>query len=132
MSEVYTEIQPGSYALMDADYGRNTPRPDFRNSLFVYTQVMSATGRGHSVVDAGLKAMSFDEGMPLVADYAGVAYTRVSDEHGVLDGELPLGTKLRLIPGHCDPTMNLYDWCVAVRDERVEAVWPIVARGLIL
>jgi D-serine deaminase-like pyridoxal phosphate-dependent protein len=117
---------------MDADYGRNTPRPDFRNSLFVYTQVMSATGRGHSVVDVGLKAMSFDEGMPLVADYPGISYTRVSDEHGTLDGEIPLGTKLRLIPGHCDPTMNLYDWCVAVRHDRVEALWPIVARGAIL
>ncbi|HZS60100.1 MAG TPA: DSD1 family PLP-dependent enzyme [Gemmatimonadaceae bacterium] len=132
MSGVYTEVQPGTYALMDADYGRNTPRPDFLNSLFVYTQVMSSTGRGHSVVDAGLKAMSFDEGMPLVADYPDIAYTRVSDEHGVLNGEIPLGTKLRLIPGHCDPTMNLYDWCVAVRHDRVEAVWPIVARGLIL
>jgi 3-hydroxy-D-aspartate aldolase len=132
MSGVYTEVQPGTYALMDADYGRNTPRPDFINSLFVYTQVMSSTGRGHSVVDAGLKAMSFDEGMPLVVDYPDISYTRVSDEHGVLDGELPLGTKLRLIPGHCDPTMNLYDWCVAIRRDRVEAVWPIVARGLIL
>jgi 3-hydroxy-D-aspartate aldolase len=131
-SSVYTEVQPGSYVLMDADYGRNTPRPDFRNSLFVYTQVMSATGRGHCVVDAGLKAMSFDSGMPIVADYPGIAYTRVSDEHGTLDGEIPLGTKLRLIPGHCDPTVNLYNWVVAVRNDRVEARWPIVARGAIL
>lgn len=132
MSGVYTEVQPGSYVLMDADYGRNTPRPDFRNSLFVYTQVMSSTGRGHSVVDAGLKAMSFDEGMPVVADHPGIAYARVSDEHGTLDGALPLGTKLRLIPGHCDPTVNLYDWCVAIRNDQVEALWPIVARGFIL
>jgi D-serine deaminase-like pyridoxal phosphate-dependent protein len=56
----------------------------------------------------------------------------VSDEHGNLDADIPLGTKLRLIPGHCDPTVNLYDWCVAVRGERVEALWPIVARGAIL
>jgi D-serine deaminase-like pyridoxal phosphate-dependent protein len=132
MSRVYTEVQPGSYVFMDADYGRNTPAPEFRNSLFVYTQVMSATGRGHSVVDAGLKAMSFDSGMPVVADYPGISYMRVSDEHGTLDGEIPLGTKLRLIPGHCDPTVNLYDWCVAVRNDRVEALWPIVARGAIL
>ena len=131
-SSAYTEVQPGSYVLMDADYGRNAPRPDFRNSLFVYTQVMSATGRGHSVVDAGLKAMSFDEGMPVLADYPGISYTRVSDEHGTLDGEIPLGTKLKLIPGHCDPTVNLYDWIVAVRHDRVEALWPVVARGAIL
>jgi len=131
-SRAYNEIQPGSYVLMDADYGRNAPRPEFRNSLYVYTQVMSATGRGHSVVDAGLKALSFDEGMPVVADDPGVSYVRVSDEHGNLDADIPLGTKLRLIPGHCDPTVNLYDWCVAVRGDRVEALWPIVARGAIL
>jgi 3-hydroxy-D-aspartate aldolase len=67
-----------------------------------------------------------------VADYPGVSYVRVSDEHGNLDADIPLGTKLRLIPGHCDPTVNLYDWCVAVRGERVEGLWPIVARGAIL
>jgi D-serine deaminase-like pyridoxal phosphate-dependent protein len=131
---VYTEVQPGSYVFMDADYGRNTPPPDFRNSLFVWTQVMSAKGRGLAIVDAGLKSMSFDEGMPLVADVPSVPYTRVSDEHGVLDvsacpDAFPLGAKLRLIPGHCDPTVNLHDWIVAVRGDRVEALWPVVARG---
>jgi D-serine deaminase-like pyridoxal phosphate-dependent protein len=40
-----------------------------------------------------------------------------------------LGEKLRLVPGHCDPTVNLYDWLVCVRGERVEALWPITARG---
>jgi 3-hydroxy-D-aspartate aldolase len=136
-SGVYTEIQPGSYVFMDADYGRNTPPPDFRNSLFVYTQVMSNAGRGRAIVDAGLKSMSFDEGMPIVADMPGVPYVSVSDEHGSLDvsacpGAFPLGTKLRLIPGHCDPTVNLHDWIVAVRGDRVEGLWPIVARGAIL
>ena len=85
-------------------------------------------------MDAGLKAHSVDSGMPLVAGVSGARYTRSSDEHGVieLDGPqtLSLGQKIRLIPGHCDPTVNLHDWFVRFRGERVEAVWPITARGV--
>jgi len=86
-----------------------------------------------AVVDAGLKALSVDSGMPLVADLPGVEFLKASDEHGVL--KLPRGTKLtvgdkiRLVPGHCDPTVNLYDWIVGLRGDRVESVWPITARG---
>jgi D-serine deaminase-like pyridoxal phosphate-dependent protein len=86
-----------------------------------------------AVVDAGLKALSVDSGMPQVADLPGVTYLKASDEHGVLtiakDASIELGTKIRLIPGHCDPTVNLYDWIVGVRDGKVECVWPISARG---
>ena len=72
--------------------------------------------------------------MPLVVGFPGVEYVRASDEHGVLKvaagARAPaLGEKLRLVPGHCDPTVNLYDWLVCVRVERVEALWPITARG---
>jgi D-serine deaminase-like pyridoxal phosphate-dependent protein len=85
------------------------------------------------VVDAGLKALSVDSGLPLVANFSGVEYLRASDEHGVLQlpegAPIQLGDKLRLIPGHCDPTVNLYDWLVCVRGDKVEAVWPITARG---
>jgi D-serine deaminase-like pyridoxal phosphate-dependent protein len=73
--------------------------------------------------------------MPVVDGLPGIPYVRPSDEHGMLDvranaGALRLGEKLRLIPGHCDPTVNLHDWLVAVRGDRVEAVWPVVARGV--
>lgn len=134
---VYTEVQPGSYVFMDVDYGRNAPPPDFRNSLFVYTQVMSASVRGRAVVDAGTKALAFDSGAPLVADPPGALYVSDSDEHGTLDvracpDAFPLGAKVKLIPGHCDPTVNLYDWIVAVRGDVVEALWPVVARGATL
>ena len=135
-SGVYNELQPGSYVFMDADYGRNSWEgfPGFRQSLFIWTTVMSAPAAGRAVVDAGLKAHSVDSGMPLVADLRGVEYVRASDEHGVLKvasgAHAPaLGDKLRLIPGHCDPTVNLYDWLVCVRGERVEALWSIAARG---
>jgi 3-hydroxy-D-aspartate aldolase len=136
-SGVYTEVQPGSYVFMDADYGRNLdeggrPVATFRQSLYVLATVMSRPTAGRAVVDVGLKAHSIDSGMPLVADVAGATYVNVSDEHGVLDlaGEpVALGQKLRLIPGHCDPTVNLHDWLVGYRGDHVEAVWPVAARG---
>ena len=135
-SGVYTELQPGSYVFMDADYGRNSwdGFPRFVQSLFIWTTVMSTPVAGRAVVDAGLKAHSVDSGMPLVVGLPGVEYAKASDEHGVLKvaagARAPaLGEKLRLVPGHCDPTVNLYDWLVGVRGERVEALWPITARG---
>lgn len=137
-SGIYTELQVGSYVFMDADYNRNLdeggkPVRTFRQSLYVWTTVMSRTAPHRAVVDAGLKALSVDSGLPLVADFAGVEYLRASDEHGVLQlpegAPIQLGDKLRLIPGHCDPTVNLYDWLVCVRGDKVEAVWPITARG---
>lgn len=137
-SGVYQELQPGSYVFMDADYGRNLgedglPVHGFRQSLFLLTTVMSRPDAARVVVDAGLKAHSVDSGMPLVADLPGAVFTRVSDEHGVIElGEGPevrLGEKLRLVPGHCDPTVNLHEWLVCVRAGRVVDLWPISARG---
>jgi D-serine deaminase-like pyridoxal phosphate-dependent protein len=136
-SGVYTEIQPGSYIFMDADYGRNALAPDehhFEQSLFVLAAVMSAPVRERAIVDAGLKAFAFDSGPPQVYGARGLDYVKASDEHGVLavaaDVQPPLiGDRLWLVPGHCDPTVNLYDWIVGVRGTRVEYVWPVAARG---
>ena len=137
-SGVYNEIQPGSYIFMDADYGRNLdeegkPVREFEQSLFILATVMSHPVPARAVVDVGLKAHSIDSGMPLVAGVAGAVYTKASDEHGVIEfagpGTLKLGQKVRLVPGHCDPTVNLYDWLVCYRGERVEAIWPVSARG---
>ena len=136
-SRVFSEIQPGSYVFMDADYNRNAWEegwPRFEQSLFVLATVMSAPAPERAVVDAGLKASSVDSGMPLVHGRAGVEYAKASDEHGVLrvaEGAkaLGLGEKILLVPGHCDPTVNLYDWFVCVRKGRVEALWQVTARG---
>lgn len=136
-SGVYTEVQPGSYVFMDADYNRNALAPDqhhFEQSLFVLATVMSAPVRARAVVDAGLKAFAFDSGPPQVYGARGLEYTKASDEHGVLavdaDATPPhVGDRLWLIPGHCDPTVNLYDWIVGVRGQRVECLWPVAARG---
>lgn len=139
-SAVYNELQPGSYIFMDADYARNdwteSGIPRFEHSLFVWTTVMSRPTPERAIVDAGLKASSIDSGMPRVADARGVEYAKASDEHGVLELNgapgYALGDKLRLIPGHCDPTVNLYDYFVCIRKDRVEALWPITARGALL
>jgi len=136
-SGVYTELQPGSYAFMDADYGRNALAPEqhhFEHSLYVLTTVMSTPVRERAIVDAGLKALAFDSGPPLVYGRPGLAYRKASDEHGIIDvaDDMPaacIGDRLWLIPGHCDPTVNLYDWMVVVRGERVEDVWAVAARG---
>ena len=135
-SGAWDEIQPGSYAFMDADYARNewaAPLPRFEHALFVLTTVMSRPSPKLAVVDAGLKASSVDSGMPGLWQRPGLTYTHASDEHGWVEGtEVPrLGEKLLLVPGHCDPTINLYDWYVCVRGGTVEALWPITARGAV-
>jgi 3-hydroxy-D-aspartate aldolase len=139
-SGVYDELQVGSYVFMDADYGRNQDRggepvSEFENSLFLLTTVMSTPTAERAVVDAGLKALSVDSGMPLVAGCDGVSYARAADEHGRLDvggnHRFKLGEKIRLIPGHCDPTVNLHNWFVGIRNERVECIWPVSARGAV-
>jgi len=138
-SAVYNEIQPGSYALMDADYARNAVDPQgprFDLALAIVSTVMSVrhgAGSERVTLDAGLKSFSTDSG-PALPAFAGWRPYAVSDEHTVLHrvGDGPpvrLGDKALLVPGHCDPTVALHDWIVAVRDGRVEEVWPIDARG---
>jgi len=138
-SHVYNEVQAGSYIFMDADYAKNYgrnggPFQEFPHSLFILATVMSVPNSTVAVLDAGLKAVSVDSGMPTVYGIEGVTYIGASDEHGKIvfadtSRPLALGEKIKLIPGHCDPTVNLYDWFVGIRNDRVEALWPIAARG---
>ncbi len=138
-SGVFNEIQAGSYAFMDRDYGDNRLGQGdiaFEHALFVRTTVMSRPTAGRAVVDAGLKASSVDSGMPAVWKRPDLRYVKASDEHGVLDtpgaAAVALGDALMLVPGHCDPTFNLYDELICIRGDRVEALWPIAARGALL
>ncbi len=128
---VLNELQAGSYIFMDADYAGVLD--SFEHSLFVRATVMSAPTPTRRVTDAGLKALAFDSGPPLVHGIDGASYVGPSDEHGTLtignSVELGLGDAVMLIPGHCDPTVNLYDWYVGFRDGVVERVWPVAARG---
>ena len=87
-SHVYTELQPGSYVFMDADYARNALAPDehaFEHSLYVLCTVMSVPTRERAVVDAGLKALAVDSGLPEVHAARGLRFAKASDEHGVLE-----------------------------------------------
>ena len=142
-SGVYAELQVGSYLFMDRDYADNEPAhaaPRFEHALFVKSQVMSA-GLSHAVIDAGHKSHAIDSGPPRVWGRDGLAYVNGGDEHGILRradaaAALPaLGDTVWLVPGHCDPTVNLHDRYVVVRGglERgvVEALWPIDARGCV-
>ncbi|WP_093036506.1 3-hydroxy-D-aspartate aldolase BhcC [Ruegeria marina] len=138
-SGVYNELQCGSYAFMDADYGRildeNGQRIDqgeWENALFILTSVMSHAKADKAICDAGLKAQSVDSGLPVVFGRDDVKYIKCSDEHGVIEdphGVLKINDRLRLVPGHCDPTCNVHDWYVGVRGGKVEALWPVSARG---
>jgi D-serine deaminase-like pyridoxal phosphate-dependent protein len=138
-SGVYNELQVGSYVFMDTEYARIRGRDggryaEFEHSLFVLASVISVPTADRVIVDAGLKSYSAERGPPWVHDRPDIEVTGVSDEHGKLKvgahtRPLSLGEKVWLIPGHCDPTVNLHDWYVGVRKDRVEALWPISARG---
>jgi 3-hydroxy-D-aspartate aldolase len=121
-----TEIQAGSYVLMDLAYGKlGLP---FRNALTVLTTVVSANHKGFVTVDGGFKAFSTDRGYgPEAVGVPGSQYRWGGDEFGYLDcPHTPrLGSRIQFIPPHCDPTVNLYDRIYVYRDEVVEGVWPI-------
>ncbi|UHD43980.1 DSD1 family PLP-dependent enzyme [Aureimonas altamirensis] len=138
-SGLYNELQCGSYAFMDADYGRihdkdgkRIDKGEWQNALFILTSVMSHAKPDKAICDAGLKAQSVDSGLPFIYGRDDVKYIKCSDEHGVIEdanGVLKINEKLKLVPGHCDPTCNVHDWYVGVRNGVVETVWPVSARG---
>lgn len=138
-SGAFNELQCGSYAFMDADYGRILDKDgkridegEWENALFILTTVMSHSKADKAIVDAGLKVQSVDSGLPTVFGRHDVEYLKCSDEHGVVgdpDGVLMVNDKLKLVPGHCDPTCNVHDWYVGVRGGKVETLWPVSARG---
>jgi D-serine deaminase-like pyridoxal phosphate-dependent protein len=135
-----TELQPGSFIFMDADYGRiggpdgGEAYTDFLPALSVVTTVVSVHG-SDAVVDGGYKSFATDRGFtPIATSHGGLVYSWAGDEHGRLDmrnaaARLRVGDRVVFQPPHCDPTVNLYDEIHAVRGDAVEAVWPIAARG---
>jgi len=120
-----------------SDYSPKLHTIKENDSLFILTTVMSRNFSDFAVVDAGVKAGNIDQAMPTVWEQPGLTYVSAADEHGAIKvatgGNAPhLGERLRLVPGHCDPTVNLHDWIVGVRDGTVEALWPVAARGALL
>jgi D-serine deaminase-like pyridoxal phosphate-dependent protein len=135
-----TELQSGSYCVMDLDYRKIGGKgggdyDDFEMALTVLTTVISVPTRDMAIVDGGFKAFSTDKPfVPEAVECPGVIYSWAGDEHGRLtvseEGRLPtLGQLIEFIPPHCDPTINLYDRLYAMRGHKVEAVWDIAGRG---
>jgi 3-hydroxy-D-aspartate aldolase len=139
-SGIFNELQCGSYVFMDADYARvrsdnGEPVGGFEHALFVLTSIMSKPAPDRAVCDAGHKSHSIDSGLPVVFGRQDLRYISASDEHGEIadaGSTLRLADKLMLVPGHCDPTCNLYDWYVCVRNGHVAALWPVTARGKLM
>jgi D-serine deaminase-like pyridoxal phosphate-dependent protein len=132
--EGVTEVQPGSFVFMDTDY-RHAIGPIYANALTILSTVISRPAPTRAVVDAGLKSLSTDSGMPEPKDLPGITYRPGGDEHGILIGEhttmqsLNVGDRLELIPSHIDTTVNLHDVYYAHRGGKLEAIWPVEARG---
>src|SRR5262245_19247500 len=135
-----TELQSGSYCVMDLDYRRIGGQSGgdydaFEMALSVLTTVISVPSAEMAMVDAGLKAFSTDKPfVPEPVEWPGVEYSWAGDEHGRLTltqaGRLPrLGDRIEFFPPHCDPTINLYDKIHVMRGDKVEATWDIAGRG---
>ncbi len=136
-SGVYTELQPGSYVFMDADYDRNALAADehhFEQSLYV-----ARDGDEHADARARDRRCGTQGVRVRFGPAAGIRRRRARIREGLrrarrarIASATPppvIGDRLWLVPGHCDPTVNLYDWIVGLRGTRVECVWPIAARG---
>jgi D-serine deaminase-like pyridoxal phosphate-dependent protein len=133
-----TELQPGSYVFMDCNYNRIQWGPDgvpvpFSQTISILTSVVSCTSADRIIVDAGWKSASCDSGVPILKAIDGATFAFAGDEHGKLSvpegARISSGDKLELVPSHCDTTVNLYDRYVCVRNGKVEALWPVAARG---
>lgn len=135
---VIDEVQPGSYVFNDLDYGANewvqgSAFAEIEQSLFVLVRIVSRPRPDRIVVDGGLKAVAFDSGPPALAGIDRARWVGESDEHGII--EVParfagvVGDVLRLVPGHCDPTVNLHARLLACEGGRVAGVFSVCARG---
>ena len=137
-----TDVQVGSYVFMDAQYmdiggiDNDAHYTDFEPALTVLTTVLNDQYAGRCTTDAGAKACTINRPWARVKGGSGMSYSSGSDEFGTLRYDdnpsrtYRVGDKIELIVSHCDPVVNLYDNLYAVRGERVEAIWPISARGM--
>lgn len=126
ISEI-TELQCGSYVMMDLAYHRIGI--DFEPAMTILSTVVSANHDGFVTVDAGFKAFSTDRPFGPEPKHFNAKYRWAGDEFGFLDTKLNLGDRVEFIAPHCDPTVNLYDRIYVCRGDNVEAIWPIMERS---
>lgn len=129
--EGVTEIQAGSYALMDTDYaGLGLP---FEHAFFVLGTVVSRPDSARCVADCGHKSTTRDHGLPGLKGMPGAVVISLNDEHATISlppgSAVAVGDRVQLLPSHIDPTVNLHDVFYVIEGERVVDVWPIEARG---
>ncbi|HLG58460.1 MAG TPA: DSD1 family PLP-dependent enzyme [Vicinamibacterales bacterium] len=126
-----TEIQAGSYALMDTDYA--SVGVPFEQAFSVLGTIVSRPAPDRCVADCGHKSMTKDHGNPAVKGIDGATVTALNDEHATIavppTSTLAVGDLIQLLPSHTDPTVNLHDVFYAVDGDRVVDIWPIAARG---
>ena len=129
------EVEAGSYIFMDTSYGLVEGLEMYDYALTVLSTVVSTRRPGVTVCDAGRKTITFEPGrpMPLAKGLEGVTYVAASEEHGRLsvgeDSGLRMGDKMEFIVSHCCTNVNLYDQYHCIRDDHLEAIWDIAARG---
>jgi D-serine deaminase-like pyridoxal phosphate-dependent protein len=139
-ARVVTDLQVGSYIFMDCQYldiggeSNDEVYTDFAPSLTVLATVLNTYFEKSITTDAGAKALTLNKPGPWVIGEKDFVYNAGSDEFGVIKYEkaersYKVGDKLEVIVPHCDPAVNEYDQLYAIRKDRVEAVWPIAARG---
>lgn len=119
---VVTEVQPGSYALMDATYARAEGVP-YRQAVWLEASVLAVLGLDEVIIDAGLKALSTDMGPAQPAAPLRAAYAPAGDEHGRLTGDvagLAVGDRVRLTPSHSDTTVALHPLLYATDGQPLE------------
>jgi D-serine deaminase-like pyridoxal phosphate-dependent protein len=133
--EAVTEVQPGSFMFMDADY-LDTAGVPYQPALAAIATVISRPTPDRAVIDAGLKTLSNDSGPARLADAPGWSYRHAGDEHGTLTPtgepprrELRVGDRVKILPSHIDTTVNLHDALHAHRGGQIESAWAITARG---
>lgn len=128
-----TEIQAGGAIFMDEFYRRVCHVSDFDSSLTVLATVVSRPTADRAIMDAGRKTLNMELHLPTVANRSGVHVVNLSAEHGILKldtgVELRIGDRLELIPGYNDWTTVLHNQFLAFRGGRLEAIWPLEARG---
>jgi 3-hydroxy-D-aspartate aldolase len=137
-----TDVQVGSYVFMDAQYqdiGGESDEDhysDFHTSLTIMATVLNDQYEGRATTDAGAKSCTINRPWARIKGETGISYSSGSDEFGTIRYEenasrsYKVGDKVELIVSHCDPVVNLYNQMYAIRNDRVEAVWPIAGRGM--
>jgi D-serine deaminase-like pyridoxal phosphate-dependent protein len=107
---------------------------DFDWALTLLTTVISRPRPDRVIIDAGMKTLTHEFGLPRFKGRADLELLGLSEEHGTVQLQEPSvalkpGDKLEIIPSHGDTTLNLHDFYYGLRHGRVEAIWPIAARG---